>query len=190
MDATQSSTALLLRQWRAVDTAELVGLHRDGSMRRWAGSGIQDEADAARWVHEQQRGWETGDRFAFAVVEPEAAGGEERLMGHIVLKGVAPGSPTAEVGYWTAAHTRGRGVASRALRTLTDWAFTTFAGDGLTRMHLLHQADNPASCRVAQKCHYELTELLPTAPPAYPLDGHLHVRERILRATGRPTRPG
>ncbi len=183
-DATQSSTALLLRPWRAADTADLVELHRDDSLRRYTSSGIDDEAGAARWVREQ-RGWETGDRFAFAVVAPEAAGGEGQLVGHIVLKGGAPGTPTAEVGYWTAAYARGRGVASRALRTLTDWAFTTFAGDGLTRLELLHQVDNPASCRVAQKCRYVLTELLPAAPPAYPLNGHLHVRATFEQRAGR-----
>ncbi|MFF3918527.1 GNAT family N-acetyltransferase [Streptomyces sp. NPDC001852] len=175
-DAAQSSAALLLRPWRAADTADLVELHRDDSLRRRTSSGIDDEVGAARWVREQQRGWETGDRFAFAVVEPEAAGGEGRLVGHIVLKGVAREAPTAEVGYWTAACARGRGVASRALRTLTDWAFTTFARDGLTRLELLHQVDNTASCRVAHKCRHILTEPLPAAPPAYPLNGYLHAR--------------
>ncbi|MGN5376959.1 GNAT family N-acetyltransferase [Streptomyces lasalocidi] len=189
-DAAQSSTALLLRPWRAADTAGLAELHRDDSPRRHTSSGIDDEAGAARWVRKQQRGWETGDRFAFAVAEPEAAGGEGQLTGHIVLKGLAPGTPTAQVGYWTAAYARGRGVASRALRTLTDWALTTFAGDGLTHLELLHQVDNPASCRVAQKCRYELTELLPAAPPAYPLNGHLHVRATFERRAGRRGRQG
>jgi RimJ/RimL family protein N-acetyltransferase len=100
------------------------------------------------------------------------------LVGHVVLKRPAPGSPSAEVGYWTAAHARGRGVAPRALQALTDWAFTAFADDGLERLELLHQVDNTASCRVAQKCRYELSALLPAAPPDFPLDGHLHTRLR------------
>ncbi|WP_443072369.1 inorganic phosphate transporter [Streptomyces sp. NBC_01485] len=36
-------------------------------------------------------------------------------------------------------------------------------------LELLHQVDNSASCRVAQKCRYELSGLLPAAPPAFPL---------------------
>lgn len=172
--------ALVLRPWREADTTDLVQLYRDGALRRWTDSAIDDEASAARWIRNQQRGWEAGERFAFAVTAMEAEGGTGQLAGHVVLKGVVPGGSSAEVGYWTAAYARGRGVASGALQALTDWAVTTFAGDGLTRLELLHQADNLASCRVAQKCRYELTEFLAAAPPAFPLQGHLHVRERDI----------
>lgn len=58
---------------------------------------------------------------------------------------------------------------------MTDWAFRTFT-EGLTRLGLLHRVDNTASCRVARKCRYELSALLPTAPPTYPLKGHLRLR--------------
>ncbi|QHA09176.1 GNAT family N-acetyltransferase [Streptomyces broussonetiae] len=174
------SPALVLRPWRAADTTELVQLYRDGALRRWTDSAIDDEASAARWIRTQQRGWEAGERFAFAIAAMEAEGGTGQLAGHVVLKGVVPGASSAEVGYWTAAYARGRGVASGALQALTDWAFTTFAGDGLTRLELLHQVDNLASCRVAQKCRYELTKFLAAAPPAFPLEGHLHVRERDI----------
>lgn len=86
----------------------------------------------------------------------------------MVLKNATPGASSAEVGYWTAAHARGRTVAPRALRALTNWALTAFPGDGPKRLELLHQVDNTASCRVAQKCGYELITVLPAAPPAYP----------------------
>jgi RimJ/RimL family protein N-acetyltransferase len=69
-------------------------------------------------------------------------------------------------------------VAPRALRALTYWAFTAFPDDGPKRLELLHQVDNTASCRVAQKSGYELITTLPAAPPVYPLAGHLHARER------------
>lgn len=88
-----------------------------------------------------------------------------------------PDSGSAEVGYWTAAPARGRGVAPLALRALGDWAFEAFAGDGLMRLELLHQVDNEASCRVAEKSGYGFAEVLPARPP-WPRDGHLHVRLR------------
>ncbi|MFI2642233.1 GNAT family N-acetyltransferase [Streptomyces sp. NPDC018610] len=183
--ATATAPALLLRRWGPADAAELARLHRDEALRRHLLHTVADEAGAARWIQEQGRHWEAGDRFAFAVVEcPDTAGreGQERLAGHAVVKGVTPGAATAEVGYWTAAHARGRGVAPRALEALTDWAFTAFAGQGLTRLELLHSIDNTASCRVAHKCAYDLTATLPAAPPRHPLDGHLHLRTRVTGA--------
>lgn len=73
------------------------------------------------------------------------------------------------------------GVAPQALEALTDWAFTTFAAEGLVRLELLHQVDNVASCRVAEKSGYAFAELLSALPPEFPLDGHLHVRRAPLR---------
>ena len=176
--ATPAGPALVLRPWEATDVAALVEAFGDPALRRWTGHHPADEAEGARWVEAQRRGWADGERFGFAVLEerPDRPGG--RLAGNVVLKEVASGKPAAEVGYWTAAHARGRGVAPRALRTLTDWAFDTFADLGLDRLELLHQTDNQASCRVAEKTGYALAGILPAAPPAFPLDGHLHVRRR------------
>jgi RimJ/RimL family protein N-acetyltransferase len=106
--------------------------------------------------------------------QPDSVHGQ--LAGSVVLKEVVSGKPSAEVGYWTAAHARGRGVAHRALEALTSWAFDTFGADGLDRLELLHQEDNLASCRVAQKGGYEFARVLSAAPPSFPLDGHLHIR--------------
>ncbi|MEU2544712.1 GNAT family N-acetyltransferase [Streptomyces roseolus] len=184
VDPTPSAPALVLRPWRAEDVAALVEAFHDPALRHWAGTPVEDEAGGARWVRAQQHGWEAGNRFGFAVLEvrPEAPRG--RLTGNVVLKEVASGKPSAEVGYWTAAHARGRSVAPRALGVLTDWAFATFRAEGLGRLELLHQEDNPASCRVAQKTGYEFDRVLPAAPPSFPLDGHLHIRRAGPREGG------
>ncbi|MFD6326841.1 GNAT family N-acetyltransferase [Streptomyces sp. NPDC058442] len=171
-----AADTLTLRPWNPEDSAGLAELFQDEAMRRWTSADVHDEASATRWVTAQQRGWETGDRFAFAVRETGVPGSTPRLVGHVVLKYAARGSGSAEVGYWTAAHARGRGVAHRALTALTDWAFEAFAREGLTRLELVHQADNMASCRVAEKAGFARTGVLPAAPPAFPLDGHVHER--------------
>ncbi|MBB6438595.1 GNAT family N-acetyltransferase [Streptomyces candidus] len=173
--ATPTAPALLLRPWCARDVAALVEVYRDPVLRRWAISRMDNEDEGRRWVRAQERSWAAGDRFAFAVLEtaPDAS---PRLVGNVVLKEVASGKPSAEVGYWTAARARGRGIASRALSTLTAWSFEAFRAEGLECLELLHQVDNSASCRVAEKNGYRFDATLPAAPPTYPLDGHLHIR--------------
>ncbi|MFG2111203.1 GNAT family N-acetyltransferase [Streptomyces sp. NPDC048718] len=176
--ATSSAPALLLRPWSAEDAPALAGCGQDTELRRRTTIAVDDEADAARWIHDQERGRQSGERFAFAVLEVEVGAGDGKLVGNAALKRAAPGSASAEVGYWTAAGARGRGVARRALASVTDWAFAAFGGDGLKRLELLHQVDNTGSCRVAEKAGYDLGAILPPFPPDYPLKGHLHVLER------------
>ncbi|MDV7215536.1 GNAT family N-acetyltransferase [Streptomyces prunicolor] len=108
----------------------LVEVSQDSALRRWTTSVVDDDADGARWVRAQQRGWAAGDRFGFAVLEAQPGSVDGQLVGYAILKSVTSGKPAAEVGCWTAAHARGRGVAPRALEALTGWAFDTFPRDG------------------------------------------------------------
>ncbi len=130
-------------------------------MRRWVRVPITDVDDALAWVAVQREGWAAGTRLSFAVHD-----GDGLLVGCVVLK------KPREVGYWTAAYARGRGVASRAVEALSAWAFAAY---GLERLELRHQVDNVASCRVAEKAGFVFHSTMPAAPP-FPLDGHLHVR--------------
>ncbi|MFG2146340.1 GNAT family N-acetyltransferase [Streptomyces sp. NPDC048696] len=173
--ATPTAPALVLRPWSTQDVAAVVEAFQDPGVRRGASARIDDEADGLRWLRMQERGWEAGDRFGFAVLDVPRDDTPRRIVGNVVLREVASGKPSAEVGYWTLPWARGQGVAPRALEALTTWSLDTFRADGLERIELLHQLDNPASCRVAEKCGYEFDRILPSAPPSYPLDGHLHV---------------
>ncbi|MFD8589369.1 GNAT family N-acetyltransferase [Streptomyces sp. NPDC059637] len=184
--ATAAAPALLLRPWREEDLPDLLEIHRDPLVRRWQiGPPLLTRDDAARWLREQRRGWETGERFSFAVTESvtgsmtesmtEAGADAARPVGGVGVKEYAPGRGFAEVGYLTAPRARGRGVAPRALEAVTAWAFEVFAADGLERLELFHAVPNTASCRVAEKAGYRFERVLPAVPP-YPTEGHLHVR--------------
>lgn len=200
--AARSAPALTLRPWADDDVTALVAAYQDPAMRRWSTAAPRDHAAGRAWITEHQDGWSDGHQFAFAVLEDAADAADAattddirtarpRLVGHVVLREVTPGDPAAEVGYWTAAHARGRGVAHRALATVTAWAFDTFGPDGLRRLELLHQVDNVASCRVAERTGYVLQDVLPPWPPVYPLEGHRHVRTGPPPATaGRAAPPG
>ncbi|MFD3753050.1 GNAT family N-acetyltransferase [Streptomyces cyaneofuscatus] len=174
---TLTAGTLLMRPWREEDVPVLLKAYDDPAMRQWIRLPASTPEEAARWLELQHEGWESGTRFSFAVTDT-ARGGE--LVGNLALKRPGPGPERAEVGYWTAAWARGRGVAPQALEALTDWAFTAFADEGLVRLELLHQVDNVASCRVAEKSGYAFAELLSALPPEFPLDGHLHVRRAPL----------
>ncbi|WP_229401568.1 GNAT family N-acetyltransferase [Micromonospora okii] len=179
--ATAHHPGLLLRPWCDTDVAALVEAHRDPVLRRRVRRPIADARDARRWMARSRQGWAADRRFDFAVVEPQPHGGD-RLVATVVVKEVLPGRAHAEVGYWTAAWARGRGVAPRAVEAVTGWAFARFAAAGLTRLELLHEVDNTASCRVAEKAGYLFEEVLPAREP-FPHDGHRHVR----RAPPRPS---
>jgi RimJ/RimL family protein N-acetyltransferase len=58
---------------------------------------------------------------------------------------------SAEVGYWLGEPFWGRGLATEALRALTDYAVATHA---LTRIYAVPFARNTASCRVLEKAGY------------------------------------
>ncbi|GAA2954242.1 GNAT family N-acetyltransferase [Kitasatospora cinereorecta] len=170
---TLTAGPLLLRPWRPDDIPALLAAYDDPAMRHWLRTQVSDAADAERWIEVQREGWASGSRLSFAVTDTAREG---ELVGNLALKRPVADAESAEAGYWTSAAARGRGVASRALGALTDWAFTAFAGEGLRRLELLHQVDNEASCRVAEKSGYALAEVVPALPPQYPLDGHRHVR--------------
>ncbi|MFI9721344.1 GNAT family N-acetyltransferase [Streptomyces sp. NPDC052396] len=164
--------ALLLRPWTEQDAQALVESARDAELRRWTSMTVDDAEDAARWIETQQAGWESGRRLSFAVCL------EAAVAAHVVVKWPGPDRTCANVGYWTAAPARGRGVAPAALDALTDWAFETFAGEGLERLELRHQEGNQASCRVAEKAGYRFDRILDPWPPHYSQPGHVHLRRR------------
>ncbi|MBM7084696.1 GNAT family N-acetyltransferase [Micromonospora sp. WMMD734] len=170
---TVTAPALVLRCWRDDDVDALVEAYRDPELRARTRNPLTTPAQARRWVDGNRQGWAAGRRFSFAVCEPAPDG--DLVVGCVLLKDVAPGRADAEIGYWTAGPARGRQVASRAVDAVSRWAFTRFAATGLARLELLHQLDNPASCRVAQKSGFPFVEVLPARPP-FPLDGHRHVR--------------
>jgi RimJ/RimL family protein N-acetyltransferase len=162
----EPEAGLTLRPWAPGDEDALLAVAGDPELRRWTSIQVDDAAGARRWLRAQHDGWQQGVRYAFAVLDGD------RLAGHVVLRD--PG-PHAEVGYWTAAHARGRGVAPRAVESLARWAFAVFPA--LAHLELLHQVGNTASCRVAVKSGFAYARTLPPSGP-FPQEGHLHVRPR------------
>ena len=61
----------------------------------------------------------------------------------------------ADIGYAVHPDSRGQGVATRAVRTLTRWLTVDDDGPALPRVQLDHSVENIASCRTALAAGFE-----------------------------------
>jgi [ribosomal protein S5]-alanine N-acetyltransferase len=101
---------------------------------------------AATWLGRYLDGWRDGSRAGFAI---EAHDGEFLGLGMFVQ--IDHDGRQGEIGYVVGPAARGRGVATRTLRLLTDWGLS---GLGLERIELWIDVANPASERVAEQVGY------------------------------------
>jgi RimJ/RimL family protein N-acetyltransferase len=104
-----------------------------------------DRDDAIAYIARTRREWASGTKAAFAIVDAVEPG---RFLGavNVAIVGAAGNS-----GYWVANHARGRGVATRALRLLSEWALGPL---GLAVVILEIRPENEASKRVARAAGY------------------------------------
>jgi ribosomal-protein-alanine N-acetyltransferase len=128
-----------LRRWREDDLDGLVEAFDDAEIARWmVFPSPFTEADAREFLARQ--GAASG---SFAVT-----GEAGEVLGAVWVRDVGEGR--GQIGYWTAAAARGRGVASQALRQLVDRGFEL----GYQRLQLLVEPANAASVRVAENAGF------------------------------------
>ena len=101
---------------------------------------------ALTWLQRYEDGRRDGTREGFAIVGPDA-----EFLGLALAPQIDREAREAELGYLVAPEARGRGVATEALRLLTDWAFATLDA---FRLVLLISPANAASKRVAGRAGY------------------------------------
>ena len=75
----------------------------------------------------------------------EAAGGVGFLLGRDIAR------MSAEMGYWLSEEFWGRGIATRVVTAMSDWAFSNY---NLTRVFAMAFAHNVASIRVLEKAGF------------------------------------
>ena len=132
-----------LRLWTMDDAGDLMTACNDPDIARWLPLLPHPYSDeAARWWIEEgaPAAWREGGA-AFGIVFP----GTRKILGGIGISNVQLGRKQAEVGYWVAPWARAQGVATRATRTISQWAFDS----GMHRLELLVAKENWASQRVA-----------------------------------------
>ncbi|HJU36984.1 MAG TPA: GNAT family N-acetyltransferase [Gaiellaceae bacterium] len=120
---------------------------------------------AQTWLAGYEEGRTDGSRDAFAIVDADGV-----FLGLALAPRIEHDARTAELGYVVAPAARGRGVATEALRQLTEWAFSE---QGMLRLELLISVENAASKRVAEHCGYVREGVLRS----------LHVKEGVREDT-------
>ncbi len=101
---------------------------------------------ATSWLARYEQGWRDGTRAGFAIEAHDGA-----FLGLGMLVGIDWDGRQCEIGYVVGPAARGRGVARRTLRLLTDWGFSELA---MERIELWIDVTNPASERVAERSGY------------------------------------
>lgn len=146
--ALEGRTDCRVRSWRESDVESLAKHAND--RRVWLN--LRDAfphpysiEDAKKFVAKARSG-EPETLFAIEV-DGEAAGGIG-FMPHSDVERLS-----AEIGYWVAPKCWGRGIATAAVRALSDRLIATL---GLVRIFALPFAWNPASCRVLEKAGFVL----------------------------------
>ena len=99
------------------------------------------------WLDMYEMGRRDGTREAFAVVSES----DGAFLGVALAPVIETDERTVELGYVIMPSARGRGVATGALRLLTEWAFSEL---GAERAELLISVDNTASKLVAERSGY------------------------------------
>ena len=86
---------------------------------------------------------------------------EDRILGSFGLMELDKAPGYGEIGYWVAKDARGKGVATRAVALLRDWAAQE---QGCELVELVIHADNALSVRVAERTGFLDTGERRTAP--------------------------
>jgi RimJ/RimL family protein N-acetyltransferase/nitrite reductase/ring-hydroxylating ferredoxin subunit len=137
-----------LRPFRASDAQAIYLACQDPEISRWVPliPSPYQENDARGFVLMTLEAWHEGTSCEFAIVDES-----DGLLGAISLHLDANPRRHA-VGYWVAAEARGRGVATRAVRLVSRWAFGTM---GTERLALWTLPGNVASGAVAEACGFQ-----------------------------------
>lgn len=136
---------LVLRPWQPSDAGVVREAYGSPDIQRYHFRRHDSEADAAAWIENEIAGWSKERWASWAVVTR----GDDVVIGRAsVFLSLEDGH--GEAAYWVLPHARGRGVATRACRTVTTWAHDL----GLHRVQLEHSITNTASRGVALACGF------------------------------------
>ena len=150
---------LVLRPKRLDDLDAITAACQDPEIPRWTFvPSPYSRADAEAYFVRS-----TEEAAAGTAINLVAVDAQDRLLGSFGLMELDLEPGYGEIGYWVVADARGRGVATRGVRMLADWAREEL---GLTKIDVLPHKDNAPSRRVAEKAGFRDTGELVGSPRA------------------------
>jgi len=145
---TLREPGLLLRPPRVEDADALTAACQDAEISRWTRVPSPYTRDnALEYIAMSESNARDGAAIVLLAFDDD-----DRLLGSISLLDLHAAPDYGEIGYWIAADARGRGIATRAVRMLTDWAHREL---GRERVEIIVHRDNTASHAVPLRAGYE-----------------------------------
>ncbi|MFC4060903.1 GNAT family N-acetyltransferase [Planomonospora corallina] len=145
-----SGQGIRLREWTDADLPAMAGLFDDPQIDRW--TPIRSPftvGDARAYLTRAREGRAAGTRIHLAITGEGGA-----AQGEVLLFRAGPHDSDAELGYAIGAPYRRRGLATRAVRLMTGYAYGTL---GMGRVLLRIAPGNEASAAVARAAGFHLT---------------------------------
>ena len=156
---------LLLRLPEERDLEAMVAACQDPEIPRWTlGPSPYTWADAEAWLPHARETAAAGTALHLVVLDAD----DEALLGSVGFVELDRVERHGEIGYWLAAHARGRGVMVRAVELLRQHGVREL---GLRRIEMHVHPDNAASARVAERAGFATT-------------GERHLPDRCAAVTG------
>jgi RimJ/RimL family protein N-acetyltransferase len=134
---------VVLRPLADVDVPAMVAACQDPEIPRWT-------SVPSPYTEDDARAFLPRASDVSAIVDADT----EEFLGTLGWRWV---DGNVQLGYWVKREARGRGVATRALRLISRWAFAEL---GAARVQLLTEPENRASQRVAEKAGFRREALL------------------------------
>ena len=154
---TLRSGDLTLRPPRPEDADAVTAACQDAAIQRWTGVPSPYRREHAEaWLAGRPAQAEAGEAVALL-----AEGGDGRLAGSFSLMELPRAEGYGEIGYWVAADARGRGIATRSVTLLRDWAAEVLR---LRTIEILVHRDNAPSRAVPLRCGFADTGELRLRP--------------------------
>lgn len=160
---------LTIRPWHPDDAVTVFDAYQDPAIRHWHVKSMSGPDEAAQWIEARAHQWEREVGADWAIAD------DAFLVGRVSIGKLDLHEGLGDIAYWVLPRARGRGLAFRAVRAVTTWAFEVLS---LHRLELVHSTANLASCRTATKAGYDLegTKRQHLRHPDGWHDMHLHAR--------------